>query len=469
MEAFGVYSLKAGVILTLFWGIYWLFLQKETFYRFNRGFLLTGLIVALFLPLIVIRYTVEVSAQAFQQFPITQSDAISADAVTDFSFLTVYNQQILIFYLTVLIGLLIVRIIGLVRLFQSIRRNSHKQCTGYHIIESSDYDHAFSFFQFVFIPQHLNEAEKNVILKHENAHIKQKHWIDLLFTNALSLMWWFNPVIWLYEKAIRNNHEYLADQKVLADYQHDNYQQTLLNQWFKIPVFPITNSFTYTNNLKRIMMMKKNNSNPFKKLYAFLSVPVLALFLMAFAEKVYVEQDPQRENNTIRTRGESDTLNIRSVALIGTNLDSPTADTPLFFVDDKEVASLDGIDPADIESMSILKDASATSIYGEKGKNGVILITTKKNAGQKTEVEQQQVMMEQQKEGQSISVRMRTINGNDPIYIVDDKEVPNLDGLDPADIESMSVLKDASAAAIYGEKGKNGVILITTKKASQKN
>ena len=460
MEVFGIYSLKAGVILTLFWGIYLLFLQKETFYRFNRGFLLTGLIAAIFLPLIIIRYTVEVSAPTIPAFPLVELETIPAYADKNATFLQICSRLIPVVYTVVLTVLLIVRSIGLTRLVKSIRQNKSKRYVGYHIIESSDFDGAFSFFRFVFIPPNLNETEKHIILKHENAHIKQKHWIDLLLTNTLSLIWWFNPVMWLYEKAIRNNHEYLADQDVLIDYQRDDYQQTLLNQWLKIPFFPITNSFTYTNNLKRIMMMKKNNSNPFKKLYAFLSVPVLALFLMAFAEKVYVEQDPQRENDSgIYTRGGSDTLMIRST----------TTGKPLLLVDGKEIASLNGIAPADIESMSVLKNESAIAQYGEKGKDGVILITTKKFAAQKAEVEQQQVMMEQQKAGQSLSVRLKPTNGKNPLYIVDDKEVSSFDGINPADIESISVLKEGSVLSRFGERGYNGVVLITTKEGSRKN
>jgi TonB-dependent SusC/RagA subfamily outer membrane receptor len=52
-------------------------------------------------------------------------------------------------------------------------------------------------------------------------------------------------------------------------------------------------------------------------------------------------------------------------------------DTPLFLVDGKEVSSIENIKPEDIESISVLKDNSAIQLYGEKGKNGVILITTK--------------------------------------------------------------------------------------------
>ena len=60
-----------------------------------------------------------------------------------------------------------------------------------------------------------------------------------------------------------------------------------------------------------------------------------------------------------------------------------------------------------------------------------------------------------------------TVNGSDPLYVVDGMPVgTNINFLNSNDIESMEVLKDASAAAIYGTRGSNGVILITTKKGT---
>ena len=475
MEAFGIYSLKAGILLTVFWGIYLLFLQRETFCRFNRVFLLTGLIAAIIFPLIVVRYTVEVSSQVL---PIAGLETFSAGITQHSIFLQLCNQLLPFIFLMGLTILFIVRSIGIVRLFISIRRNKSARYAGYPIVESSEYNCAFSFFGFIFIPSNLNEDEKQIILQHENAHIRQKHWIDLFFTNILSLLWWFNPVIWLYEKAIRNNHEYLADREVLTGCQQENYHQVLLNQWFHTPVFPITNLFSFNNNLKRINMMKRNISNPFRKLYAFLAVPALALFLMAFSEKVYVEQDPQRESRSSNSTG-MDTLIIRN--------NSGATGTPLYYVDAKEVQTISDLKPDDIESISVLKDASATDIYGDKGKNGVVLITTKakvqieevklraeeiklQDEQHKLQTEQVKLQDEEAKlQAEQVKIFGDFIITNKPITIIDGKEVPGIEGINPADIESISVLKDASAMSRYGEKGKNGVIIIATKKESREN
>lgn len=72
--------------------------------------------------------------------------------------------------------------------------------------------------------------------------------------------------------------------------------------------------------------------------------------------------------------------------------------------------------------------------------------------------------------GFSIRIRgVATVNGSaDPLYVVDGIQVgSSIDFLNPTDVESIEILKDASATAIYGTKGANGVVIITTKKGSR--
>ncbi|MBK7009612.1 MAG: SusC/RagA family TonB-linked outer membrane protein [Saprospiraceae bacterium] len=72
--------------------------------------------------------------------------------------------------------------------------------------------------------------------------------------------------------------------------------------------------------------------------------------------------------------------------------------------------------------------------------------------------------------GSPLTVRIRgigTINNSDPLYIVDGVAVDGLDFLNPNDIENIDILKDAASSAIYGSRGANGVVLITTKKGSK--
>jgi TonB-dependent starch-binding outer membrane protein SusC len=72
--------------------------------------------------------------------------------------------------------------------------------------------------------------------------------------------------------------------------------------------------------------------------------------------------------------------------------------------------------------------------------------------------------------GAGVTIRIRgigTLNSSDPLYVVDGMMVNDIDFVNPNDIESMQVLKDASATAIYGSRGANGVVLLTTKKGTK--
>jgi len=113
---------------------------------------------------------------------------------------------------------------------------------------------------------------------------------------------------------------------------------------------------------------------------------------------------------------------------------------PLYVVDGKVKPTIADINPEDIESINVLKGESAEAEYGELGKNGVILITTK--------------VMAQLKKA-------------DPLLFLDgEKYDGEIDDIDPENIESIEVLKDASSVSAYGEAGKNGVILVSTKAGS---
>jgi TonB-dependent SusC/RagA subfamily outer membrane receptor len=137
---------------------------------------------------------------------------------------------------------------------------------------------------------------------------------------------------------------------------------------------------------------------------------------------------------------------------------------PLYILDGKPMKSktLKTIDPEDIHSISVLKDASATAIYGEDGKNGVILIESKKNA----KSDKSFVVLDKEDDIHFPKVRIKGVRGEKaPLYILDGKPLDsqNLKAMHPDEIESVSVLKGESAEAIYGEEGKHGVIIISTK------
>ena len=110
----------------------------------------------------------------------------------------------------------------------------------------------FSFFNHIFIhPEYHKQEDLDVIMAHEEVHIRERHWIDLLVIELFTLVFWFNPISWLLEQAIKQNHEYLADQGVLSRGQSPaRYQLLLVNQLMGIRI--TSYNVCYTKLLREV-------------------------------------------------------------------------------------------------------------------------------------------------------------------------------------------------------------------------
>lgn len=164
--------------------------------------------------------------------------------------------------------------IALVRVLQLIQRSSKHKSLGYTLVETDGYE-AFSVFHYIFLGKRLDHSDREHILKHELLHVQQFHSMDLLFMELVVLFQWFNPFVWLLQKALKENQEYLADHAVLtsgASVTH--YHQLLLNQLFKTNCFQFS-PFIHKSQLKnRIKMMTKSNPMPGKTRF-WLAVTVI--------------------------------------------------------------------------------------------------------------------------------------------------------------------------------------------------
>lgn len=276
----------------LFWLLYRMVLQSEIFFKFNRFFLLTGLFVAVFLPQITVYYPVEVvqaaahSVSRPREIIVTEGEVLVSEGTSGLSFV----QILYVCYGIVVCVLLATRLWGICRLLGIAIQNRRYKFSGrYRQVESKNIKMPFSFLGYIFLPTTgISDSQRRIILKHEEAHIKQHHWIDLWLADLLCVLYWFNPIVWLYKKAVYENHEFLADRAVLRECPVKEYQCSLLNSWLGTSIFRPAESYYYSNPEKRMKMMKKNNSQSLKKLSVLLVFPAVALFLWAFAEPKYV-------------------------------------------------------------------------------------------------------------------------------------------------------------------------------------
>ena len=214
---------------------------------------------------------------------------------------------------------------------------------------------------------------------------------------------------------------------------------------------------------------------------------------------VQLEADGNEKKGDIEVIGYG-TLNKKNDPIESIQVDGFANDPenpPLYIVDGKSATEIESIEPEKIESISVLKDVQAKILYGDKGKNGVIIITTKDAAKAKMDdavvlvdgvpydgdikdiapetIESMEVLKGENatriygvaaKNG-AISIKLKgsaDFNGKSPLIFLDgEKYTGDMGDIDPENIQSIDVLKDASAIEAYGEEGKEGVILITTK------
>jgi hypothetical protein len=304
METLFAFLYQASTGIILFYLVYWIFLRNETFYNANRWFLMGALLFSIALPLFPLQYSVFVepgkNTTVFQALTDTfknarpfQPEGSETSAAPGWKniLLAVYITGAAIFLLRLFTQTFI-----LIHLMIKYRI---KSLNGIRIVENEKYGLPFSFMNLVFInPKFHTQADLPEILAHENVHIRGFHWFDLLFIELLTVIFWFNPFIWFFERSIKQNHEYLADKGVLAQgHSAGRYQALLVNQLMGMQIIGFTNNLNFALNTKRLKMMTKKKTPRILGVKFAWALPAVALLLFAFAEPVYKVKQAETENS----------------------------------------------------------------------------------------------------------------------------------------------------------------------------
>lgn len=290
MGAFSIYLLKASAILALFLFAYQALLRRETLFRHNRFFLLSGLLAAPLLPLVTIRRTVTLPFSPAD----TAGEQITVSAIPEAAPAFPWESLLLAAYLlgaTVCALILFWQLWKLRRLIASanpLRRDK------FVYIPDRNVEAPFSFFRYIFYnPDRHGETELPMILEHERAHGEQYHSVDILLGRLVAAILWINPLIWWYQKTLVQNLEYLADARAIRSIPSVRaYQYTLLRVSGNTPTPALANAFYSSLIKKRIIMLQQTQSKSVNLVRHLLILPVLAAFLMAFnTETVYTLED----------------------------------------------------------------------------------------------------------------------------------------------------------------------------------
>jgi TonB family protein len=261
------YLLLVNIYLTLFFGFYSLLLRRETFFQLNRIYLIGTAILSFFIPLIQSEWVKGLFITKQVQYTIYGGNAVS---ITDIAPITnnpvTIGQVLIVLYAAGVIFLAVKLMLQLILLRRIIQDPSPKV--------------SYSFFNKVKVSDGIDGRE--VIENHELVHARQFHSADVLIIEAVMIINWFNPIVYLYRFAIKHVHEYIADRHTLnAGTNKADYAMLLLSQTFDTQAHHLVNPFFNHSLLKqRIVMLQKNKSQRIKLIKYGLSAPLFILMLV---------------------------------------------------------------------------------------------------------------------------------------------------------------------------------------------
>jgi hypothetical protein len=298
------YILQVILFQALFLAVYDFFLQKETFFKWNRFYLLITPLLSFIIPLLKLESIQKTIPQEY----IVQLPTIFLNPQTFIEQSNQNNLALDFISIAFYIGLGLFTLLFLIRLskiFQLIASNTIIKKQDYSLVLLEKKQSAFSFFKYIFINEHLLKSEDLQIIKHELIHCKQNHTLDLLFFELLKIVLWFNPMVYVYQKRITLLHEYISDAEIVLETDKKNYFNRLLAETFNVENISFINQFFKHSFIKkRIVMITKEKSKKMKQLKYLLIVPLLLAML------IYVSctNDAQIDIDEIKTISQSEEI-----------------------------------------------------------------------------------------------------------------------------------------------------------------
>lgn len=537
------YLLQVLVCSAVLMVYYLLVLRNKKFHQYNRFYLLGVAVVSWVVPLIKIVWEQKHAG-------VRQVDLLTVVAAgnSEIEALVASKQESLDWisllpnlYVGVSICLAIAMMVSLYRIYKIYTTHECSNLQEFYLVMTRVKGTPFSFFSYIFWNAEIDiqtPAGKQ-ILQHELTHVKQYHSIDKIGMQLILIVGWFNPFFWLLRKELDMIHEFIADKKSVENGDAASLAQMLLTTAYPGQQFPLTNPFFFSP-IKRRLKMLTNVKNPsFSYARRVVVLPLLSIVVLLFAfrakeekmiapvslmdttKKVMIVQGYKisPEDTLIASKEKSKSVVIK---MDGAGASS-NGQKPLFILDGEVISEsvMKVIDPNKIESINILKDASAVAVFGEKGKGGVVQITTKEGKtgdapangrivlrgvpSDNSKVYEERVLVISdtvEAKGKTILLKSNNLkdvefmaknfdgagivveetkgngkksgitfsgspSGSTPSLIFVDgekKTKKELDALSPDQIKSVEVLKGDAAIKAYGAEAKDGVIKITTKK-----
>ncbi len=413
MENYLIYIGKTAIAAGTFYLAYLVLFQNKKQFAFNRIYLPVSLAVSFIIPLITfttVKYieAPEVASTSYFYLPPAAEIEVISRSVTW------WPDYLFVIYLLGAMGFLLHLISGHLKAAQIIRGSQVMNLYGCRVHVTEKDVHPFSFFNKILISRKTIECPNlRMIIDHESIHVKEKHTLDILFTEVLFILQWFNPLVWLIKDAVKNNLEYKTDNEIIKHHNRVDYQLAMVALADKKGVAPFLTALNGSQLKNRIIMMKKNSNNKYGFLKQLVIMPLLAVLIMGLSERV-VKTELLQEHQSIQIQEEPTieaivpnyekdealaVLELQNVQLPDTSSAKPlpvnpsdsvikikdvfnssapgTTNDPIWVVDGKISKTITQVPPDDIAQIDVLKGQSAAALFGPEARNGAVIITTK--------------------------------------------------------------------------------------------
>lgn len=287
------YLIKSGLLLFVFYSIYKLILENEKMFRFNRAYLLGSLIFSSTIPLQL--FTVESSYPGKINMVPLEGIVIKTNntLLSKIDYNEIVVSILSTIYIVVALTLAFRFVMNLYSFYKKMTKNDIQFINGLKVVLVKEEILPHSFWNAIFINENelKNGAIRPELITHEKAHLHQKHTLDILFIEILQILFWFNPIIILFKKAIKLNHEFLADEAVNIQFKSvSKYQSLLLNIASNKSSIALASNINYLITKKRLLMMTKKES-PIKIILKICSVGTISVLLFfTFNTKVIAQE-----------------------------------------------------------------------------------------------------------------------------------------------------------------------------------
>lgn len=450
-----MYLLKSTILSGVFFGYYTLFLKNTIYHAYNRFYLLASMALSLAIPFIKL-----------SMFSITEEQAAGAKQVliylTQLPASPVQEENIAweIIVMTTISSLFVCYLVySVLRIFRLKAMNSHTQMGEFTFIETDLDEAPFSFFSNLFWKKSISIEDESgqKILKHELAHIREKHSWDRLFSQIICAVFWMNPFNWFIQKELQNIHEFIADREAVGAGEVDAFAKMLLQTYYGNHFLNPSHSFYYSSIKRRIIMLTISQSPKYAYLRKVAVLPILAFILALFSIQLSAQKPKPKKKAEVQY-----TITMRPDS---TTFSDPKTGKKVFSVATKDMPPPPPPSPpapptAPAGPKSVLKVELDTVGGGSFSDNPIIFIA--KKVADRQAVSAKPLRMEVD----GVTFVAPRIEKNKPLVVVDGVIMKDLDLniINPNTIEAINVLKGEKALAKYAEKGVNGVIEIITKK-----